>query len=96
MIEESRVASVQMLEGTIRGLVQEYGRVNVRAAFDTVIGPRKAPSCNNKACGERCPECNVCASCLCAEHKEAVEAIAKEHKRLTILCMATLNEERQQ
>ena len=93
---DTRTTSVQMLEGTIRGLVQEYGRTSVRAAFNTVIGPREAAPCNNEACEERCPECNVCASCLCAEHKEAVEALAKEHHRLSALCMAVLNEERQQ
>jgi hypothetical protein len=95
MIEEKREASVQMLEGTVRGLVQDYGRTAVRAAFDTVIGPRTAPPCDNEACGERCAECNVCVACLCAEHDQAVSKFAKEHLRLQKIVLAILNKEQQ-
>ena len=77
MTDTQRAASVQMLEGTIRGLVHEYGRVKMRTAFDTVIGPREAAPCDNEACGERCPECNVCVSCLCAEHDKMLEKMSR-------------------
>ena len=76
-MSEVREASMQMLEGTIRGLVQEYGRATVRAAFDTVIGPRTTTPCDNEACEEKCPECNVCVSCLCAEHDKALEKMSR-------------------
>ena len=92
-MNEAREASMQMLEGTIRGLVQEYGRATVRAAFDTVMGPREAAPCDNEACGEKCSECNVCVSCLCAEHDQAVSEFAKEHQRLQQIVLAILNNE---
>ena len=76
-MSEVREASVQMLEGTIRGLVQEYGRATVRAAFDTVIGPRATTPCDNEDCGEKCSECNVCVSCLCAEYDAKLSTMSR-------------------
>jgi hypothetical protein len=83
-----------MLEGTIRGLVQDYGRASVRSAFDTVIGPRATTPCDNEAC-EKCAECNVCVSCLCAEHDRAVSALAEEHRRLSKIVVGIINKGQQ-
>jgi hypothetical protein len=94
-MSDARGASLQMLEGTIRGLVQDYGRASVRSAFDTVIGPRATTPCDNEACEEKCAECNVCVSCLCAEHDKAVSALAEEHHRLSKIVVGIINKGQQ-
>tara|TARA_R100000664_G_scaffold443_2_gene1405 strand:+ start:1979 stop:2251 length:273 start_codon:yes stop_codon:yes gene_type:complete len=77
MSDDARAASLQMLEGTIRGLVQDYGRASVRSAFETVIGPRATTPCDNEACEEKCDECNVCVSCLCAEYDAKLSKMSR-------------------
>ena len=77
-MSDAREASLQMLEGTIRSLVQDYGRTEVRSAFETVIGPRAAATpCDNEDCEQKCDECNVCVSCLCAEYDAKLSAMSR-------------------
>ena len=86
-MSDARAASLQMLEGTIRSLVQDYGRTEVRSAFETVIGPRATTPCDNADCEEKCAECNVCVSCLCAEYDAKLSTMSR-----FVIDAANLNE----